>query len=176
MKAKYLIGALAFSLMSTPVSAIDAGDKYVGGQLSRTDLDRDISGASDINPSAFIGRLGFFGFDNFAIEGRLGTGISDDTVQGVDFEIDSIVGVYGVGHLPLGNIASAYAVVGYSRAELTASTSGLSVDDNDSDFSYGAGFQVKITPTLSGHVEYMSYLDKSNYDFTAVGLGLNYHF
>ncbi|WP_404415622.1 porin family protein [Vreelandella aquamarina] len=174
MKLKYLITAIAATLVSTPVFATDAGEGYVGGQLSMTTYDE--AGLDDVNPTAIIGRLGYFVVDNFAIEGRFGTGIGDDSTLGVDVEIDSIAGIYGVGHLPLGDVASAYAVAGFSRGEASFSAPGFSNSDDDTDFSYGVGLQAKFAPTLSGHVEYMSYLDKTDYEFTAIGLGLNYHF
>lgn len=178
MKFKYLISAAAATLFSTPVFATDAGEGYVGGQFSRTTYDE--TGIPDASPSAIIGRLGYFVVDNFAVEGRLGTGIADDSVTvfgtTADLEIDSIAGIYGVGHLPLGDIASVYAVAGFSRGEATVSVPGFSDSGDDTDFSYGVGFQAKFSPTLSGHVEYMSYLDKSDYEITAIGLGLNYHF
>ena len=173
MKAKYLISAVAATLISTPVFATEAGEGYVGGQFSRVTYE---SFGTDVNPSAVIGRVGYFLVDNFAVEGRLGFGIDDDSELGVDFEVDSIAGLYGVGHLPLGDVASVYAVAGFSRGEATISGTGFSESDDDTDFSYGVGLQAKFTPTLSGHVEYMSYLDKSDYEITAIGLGLNYHF
>lgn len=173
MKAKYLISAVAATLISTPVFATDAGEGYVGGQFSRTTYEE--SGV-DVSPTAIIGRLGYFVVDNFAVEGRLGFGVGDDSAFGADFEIDSIAGLYGVGHLPLGDVASVYAIAGFSRGEATASGPGGSISADDTDFSYGVGLQAKFAPTLSGHVEYMSYLDKSDYEITAIGLGLNYHF
>lgn len=131
---------------------------------------------SDLNPTAIIGRLGYFVVDNFAVEGRLGFGVGDDSDFGVDFEIDSIAGLYGVGHLPLGDVASVYAIAGFSRGEATVSDPWGSFSDDDTGFSYGVGLQAKFAPTLSGHAEYMSYLNKSDYEITAIGLGLNYHF
>lgn len=178
MKLKYLITAIAATLVSTPVFATDAGEGYVGGQFSRATY--EVSGVDDdVSPSAVIGRLGYFVVDNFAVEGRLGFGVGDDSAFGADFEIDSIAGLYGVGHLPLGDVVSVYAIAGFSRGEATVSGRGVgggSYSDDDTDFSYGVGLQAKFAPTLSGHVEYMSYLDKSDYEITAIGLGLNYHF
>lgn len=179
MKAKYLVAALAAGLVSTPVFAASAGESYVGGQFARANYDE--SGVPDVNPTAFVGRLGHFVVDNFAVEGRLGFGLSDDSVTlgGItaDFEIDSLAGLYGVGHLPLGNVASVYALAGFTRGEATVTVPGfVSESDDDTDFSYGVGVQAKFTPALSGHVEYMSYLDTSDYEITAVGVGLNYHF
>lgn len=174
MKTKYLVSAIAATLISTPAFATSAGESYVGGQLSLTTYDE--AGFSDANPSVIMGRLGYFVVDNFAVEGRLGFGIADDSADGVDFEIDSVAGVYGVGHLPLGNVASAYAVAGFSRVEATASVPGFSYSADDTGFSYGVGIQAKFASALSGNVEYMSYLDKSGYELSAIGLGLNYHF
>ncbi|NOG32917.1 porin family protein [Halomonas sp. TBZ9] len=172
MKYKYTLGVIiTATLFSTHAFANDAGELYAGGQFAQAELD-----GADVKPSAAVGRLGYFVVDNFAVEGRLGVGVGDDSALGRDVEIDSVAGLYGVGHLPLGDIiASVYAVAGFSRGEATVSTPMASISVDDTSFSYGVGLQAKFAPTFSGNVEYISYID-SDVEITAIGLGLNYHF
>ncbi|MFQ3787531.1 porin family protein [Halomonas sp. A29] len=184
MKGKNVAVAAAVALLSstTVLADVKAGSTYAGGQFSW--LNYDESGIStDLEPTAAIGRFGHFIVDHFAIEARAGTGISDDTITiaGIDIEgeLDHMFGVYGVGYLPLGaSPVSLYGLVGFTRAKATLSAPafGISESDSDSGFSYGVGIQGHFTPHLSVNLEYTSYLDKSDYELTSLGLGLNYHF
>lgn len=62
--------------------------------------------------------------------------------MGVPIKIE-IVGVYAVGMLPIGDrVASA---MGYSASE----------SGDEDDVSFGAGFDINITPTTSFNVAYM---------------------
>ncbi|MDN7132702.1 porin family protein [Halomonas sp. MC140] len=155
-----------------------AGTTYFGAQVAQVSYDADYIDSAE--PPVFIAKVGHFVLDYVALEGRLGTSLNDDTITvfdtDVDIEVDHIAGLYAVGHLPLGSVASFYGVLGYTSAELTASIQDFSERSSDSGISYGGGIQGMFTPNVSGTVEYMSYLDKSDYDATAIGLGINYHF
>ncbi|WP_197038297.1 porin family protein [Billgrantia saliphila] len=182
MKPKYILAAAALMASTTALADVQAGNTYMGGQFSWTTV--DISGvSSDFEPSAAVFRFGHFLVDNFAIEARAGTGISDDThhYSGIDVtgEIDHVLGLYGTGYLPLGDSpVSLYGLVGFTRGKATLSSDalGISESDSDTDFSYGVGVQGQVAPQLSANLEYMSYLDKSDYEVSAIGVGLNYHF
>lgn len=123
-------------------------------------------------------RGGYFLTDFIAVEGRLGTGVDEDSISGssADVELDQLMGVYAVGHLPVNNALSFYGLLGLSYAEATVSNRFVSASDDDDGFSYGAGVQVNFTPQLSGQLEYVSYLSKSDYDLNAASLGLSYNF
>jgi len=182
MNAKLVlaVGSATALLASTAAIAdIQAGSTYVGGQIAQANY--DVSGAPDFEPTVIVARIGHFFVDNFAVEARLGTGLSDDTNRifgtNVSVEIDYVFGVYGVGYLPLGDTPlSLYGLAGFTRGKATASALGVSESESDSDFSFGVGLQANFTPQVTGHVEYMSYLDKSDYDVTALGVGINFHF
>lgn len=171
--------ALLALMASTPTLADKAGETYLGGQFSQITYDED--GISEVEPTAIVGRLGYFVADHFAIETRLGFGIADDTVNvsgwDVDVEVDSMIGFYGLGNLPITDMFSVYALAGLTRGELTASVDGGgSATMDDSGFSYGAGIQARFNRSVSAHLEYMSYLDESDYSVTGLAVGMNVHF
>ena len=164
---------------STTAVADTAGETYIGAQLSQVTYDED--GFSEAEPTAIVGRLGYFLADHFAIETRLGFGLADDSIEAsgfdVDVEVDSLIGFYGLGNLPLGDVFSVYALAGLTRGELSAEVDGFgSASGDDSGFSYGAGVQARFNESVSAHIEYMSYLDESDYSVTGLAIGLNAHF
>ncbi|WP_237673842.1 porin family protein [Vreelandella profundi] len=179
MKKIILISALAssFALASSTTLADNTGTSYVGGLFSHYTYDES-SGSSDASPTGLTVRGGYFLTDYIAIEGRLGTGISDDTISGtsIDLELDQLMGAYAAGYLPLNNMFSLYGLIGFSYAEGSASNRLTSISFDDDGFSYGAGAQINFTPQVSGQLEYMYYLDKSDYDLTAASLGVSYNF
>ncbi|MGP8289645.1 porin family protein [Vreelandella zhanjiangensis] len=171
-----IASAMAFSTSAAANSQIPG---YVGIQLAQVTLEEE--GLPDFKPSAVFARLGYYLVDNFAIEGRWGTSFSDDTnnISGIDakVEIDHLAGLYGAGYLPLGNSnISVYALAGVTYGKATISALGASDSGEETDFSYGGGIHAQLSPELSTNLEYMSYMNKSDFDVTAVGVGLNYHF
>lgn len=101
--------------------------------------------------------------DYIALEGHLGGGGSDGGV-----ELDSLVGAYAKGILPVANEVRLYALVGATEVDFDV--------DTESGFSYGAGAEFDLTPQLAVGADYMRYLDKSNFDFDAASVGLSYRF
>lgn len=161
---------------------------YAGIQYAIADFSfEDVS--EDFSPTGLIGRAGSNLNRYFSIEGRLGLGLSDDTVTvtdattnaSVSIELDTLIGLYGVGHVPLGKSSSVYALVGLTQIDATASASvtGIgfaSLSDDESDFSYGIGADIGILYNLWVNVEYVQYLDKSDLDVSAIALGLKFGF
>ena len=161
---------------------------YAGIQYSYADFSfQDVQ--EEFSPTALIGRAGSNFNQYVSIEGRLGIGLSEDTVtvtEGVttaseSIDIDTLIGLYGVGRLPLGKTSSLYALVGFTRIDATASTSvtGLgsaSFSDDESDLSYGFGADIGIQYNLWVNVEYVQYLDKSDIEVSAIAVGLRFGF
>ncbi|WP_170230880.1 porin family protein [Spiribacter vilamensis] len=184
--AKHLPLALALMTTTAPTMAANAGDAYVGGGFTRTSYDEQ--GAPEFNPSALIGRLGYYVTDNIAVEGRLGFGLSSDetsarlngmNVTG-ELDIERLAGAYAVAHLPVTGAMSVYGLAGfsYAEAEITASAGGLSgsLTRDDTGFSYGVGAQAGLTEAISGYVEWASYLDQDAYEATGITIGASYGF
>ena len=175
---------LLAGLGSSPVFAGDAGTSdaglhYAQASYEETAYGYDIEG----DPSLLVGRFGHYLTDYFSLEGRVGLGLSDDdvSVNGYDtditVEIDHLFGAYAVGHLPITHAASIYALAGFTKGEATAKYGDLSTSGDDSGFSYGVGGEVNFfSRQFSGTLEYMSYLDKSDYEVSAISAGVNYRF
>ncbi len=161
---------------------------YAGIQYAITDF--SFEGVSeDFSPTGIIGRAGSNLNQYFSIEGRLGLGLSDDTVTvtdattnaSVSIELDTLIGLYGVGRVPLGKSSSIYAVIGVTQIDATASASltgigSASLSEDESDFSYGIGADIGILYNLWVNVEYVQYIDKTDIDVSAIALGLKFGF
>ena len=124
MKNKLISTALvtAALLASSNTFAAQKGDSYGGVQLALIDATfTDPTGSVDANPTGIVGRFGSYMDENISIEARLGFGIADDEVDtGVTVELDSLIGVYGVGHKKLSPTASIYGMVGFTKIEASA--------------------------------------------------------
>jgi outer membrane immunogenic protein len=165
---KVILGVAITFLFSTTVFAAREGESYFGIQYAMVTYDED--GVDDVEPAALVGKFGKFMTDNVAIEGRIGFGIQDDSVDlgpfEVEVDVETIFGVYAVMQSSGSDSASFYGVLGLTRVELEASAFGVSVSDDDSGLSYGVGVNIGAF-----NLEYMSYIDDDDYDLTAVSLG-----
>ena len=161
---KHICTFLIAILFTPALYAANAGSNYAGLQYAVVNLDFD--GIGDVDPTALVGKLGYFINDNIAIEGRLGTGLQDDDIAGVDVDIESIIGIYGVFHASDDFEKTVYGVLGYTDAEAEFSGAGGSVDGDESSFSFGFG------ANISGfNIEYMSYIDENDVEATAISIG-----
>ena len=172
MKHILLVITLAF-FYSSPSIAASKGESYGGLQYALVTYDED--GFDEVEPTALVGRYGHFVSDYVAIEGRIGFGLQDDTVDAgafdIDIEVDSLYGVYGVFHTSSSSDTNFYGVLGFTRGELEGSAFGLTVSEDDSGLSYGFGVNIKWF-----NIEYMHYLDDDDWDATAISLGFTTEF
>jgi hypothetical protein len=182
--------ALALALSSTTltslVSAATEGDQYLGLQFATTTF--EISGIdADWEPTALIGRFGHYLSESFSLEGRLGFGISDDTINfsgpggsiDVEVELDTLFGVYGVGRHAVNNNSSVYALIGLSRGEASITITGTFPDsgsETETDLSYGVGADIGINNAAGINLEYISYISKNDVDISALNFGLVFKF
>ena len=187
MKNKLISITLAGSLCLVTGTGIagSEGENYFGLQYGYGNYDED-SISETYEPTLFIGRFGHFLTPNFAIEGRLGTGLDDDTHSLPEFgdrdatlEIDSMFGLFGTAHLNLTESSSIYGVLGVSRIEGTASLpdfSGLESTENNSSVSYGIGADIGIGSSWVLNIEYIRYLDLDDFDFDVGSVGASFNF
>jgi len=182
---KLLAGALVF-LAGTAVAAAE-NSNYLGLQYGVSKYSE--SGVSkDFEPTVAIVRFGRGINPNFAVEGRLGTGLDGDTQLvpelcecGVDvkFEIDSILGIYARGSINPNEWLSLYGLLGGSRVSVTGSLAGFSstaeTDDEDS-LSYGGGLDIGFSRSVAVNIEYMRYLDKENFSLDMASIGVTFRF
>ncbi len=142
-------------------------DTYIGIQFGSSDTSLDDLPEVDLELGLF--QLGVWASEEVSLEIRTGIGFGDDTVRGIDLELESLYGAYGLYHYHISELASLYGAVGISRASLKASVPGSSDQDNDHGLSYGVGAKFSIFS-----VEYMRYLDTSEIAVDAVSVGVHY--
>lgn len=185
MKSRILATAMAVTIGSscTQVMANAADEIYLGLQYGYGFYSEDVEGIPDYDIGAVVGRFGAFGTANLAIEGRVGVGIQDDTqtLGGTDvtLELETLLGMYGVGHLNFGKNSSVYAVLGFTRLDAKASAQsvpGVSLSADDSDMSYGVGADIGLSKNIAVNIEYMSYYSKGATDLNAAAIGLVFGF
>lgn len=191
MNNRPIITLLASTLIfiSGAVSASSEGKSYIGVQYGNGNYsDKEVSKDFKPEPAALIGRFGYYFRPGFSVEGRLGVGLEDDTqflkefgLNGLNakFELDSILGVYGTAHFNLLDAVSLYGLLGVTRVEATASVPGFpeaGSTDEKSGFSYGFGADFSATKSLLVNIEYMRYLEKTNYDLDVLGAGVSFLF
>jgi opacity protein-like surface antigen len=180
------------SLMSSNVLAGQPGVVYGGIQYASLDATISVDGTTipeDFSPTALIGRVGSNINQNFSIEGRLGLGLSDDTItatDGVDtaslsVELDTLIGVYGIGHIMLNETSSVYGLIGFSKLDgtITASLTNFgsaSISEDESGLSYGIGADIGVGNNVALNLEYVQYLNKSDFDVSALAAGVKFGF
>jgi opacity protein-like surface antigen len=141
-------------------------------------------------------RLGHRINDYFAIEGRVGTGLEDDsdldilkdsagaeTESDVELSIESMAGFYVIGGIPTNTALYPYAMIGTTYIDVDAKAdTGQTSAESGSTISYGAGVEIAITPGLSFNVEYTQYTDDYDDDeekgakLSGGSLGLTFRF
>jgi Outer membrane protein beta-barrel domain len=135
-----LCGAVLLAGLPGLSQARDVGG-YFGGMLSRISVD-DTGGASP-HPTAGALQLGYDLGPHLALEARLGTGLSSDSVSvegiDVDFKIKSFVGGYLRGTLPLSDSFGVYGLLGYASGKAEASAMGVVASDSEDGVSYFVG-------------------------------------
>lgn len=165
---KYLLMIALVLAYSTASSAADEGESYGGIQYAAASFDPD--DGEELEPTALIFRAGKYLTENFAVEGRIARGIDDDSDNSGAFdsevEVENIGGVYGVFRSGEISGASFYGVLGYSKVDVEISALGVTDDTDERGFSYGVGVNVG-----GFSLEYMSYIESHDFDFSAVGLG-----
>lgn len=164
---------ILLSALSAPVMA----GNYAGVQYAMVTYEE--SGIPDFNPSAIVGIFGHEFNNNFAIEGRLGAGLGDDSnnISGVDVavEVNNFVSIFAKGSIPMGASVKAYGLIGYTNGKITASAGGFSASASESDVSYGFGLEFGGSKTV-GTLEYVNYIDKNGGSLSSINLGANFKF
>lgn len=168
--------ALAISVTSMTTVADNTDKSYARVQYAAASYDVDNLG--EANPTVLVGGFGKYFGSIFALEGRLGLGLEDDTIAtNRSVVIDNLLGIYGVGHFNLGETSSLYGLIGYTRATVTNSVAGFQAASiYDSGLSLGAGADIGISKNVALNVEYIQYLDSSTYNFSAISLGAVFSF
>ena len=147
MKVRFLIAGLVLAATSAPAAA-----QFSSG-LAYHYLD-----SGDVNLGAVVGSVGYRFVVNDAVsiipELRGGIGVQDDSIQGVDVELDGLFG--GVLRLEFNLSDTFYLQVSPSYARYKASVSflGQSISDTSNEFGIGGGLGFRFNPRVSAEVAY----------------------
>lgn len=133
---------------------------WVGG-VSYINLSED--DGADISLGGLTGSLGYKidaqnGF-YFMPELRVGTGISDDSVGGIDVEMDRFVALSVRGQYSLNQQVYLFAAPSYTNVELTASAGGVSTSEDEWEFGLGGGIGYQMTQAMSAEFMFEQYDD-----------------
>ena len=172
MKTLTTVLLVAFFCIS-PLHAARKGIDYWAPQYSLFTYDEN--GFDEVGPSALTLRFGTFVDENSAIETRLGFGLQGDDLEvgsnDGEVEVDNFYGLYVVIQTSGIDDTNVYAVLGFTKVNLDASDIRIAGESNDSGLSYGIGANFRGI-----NIEYMSYLNESDYDVTAFSLGYRHMF
>ena len=149
---------------------------YAGANFSAVSYEESSRGTANLTAIGI--KLGREINPNFAVEGRFGTGISDDNLGGgvTDVSVDYYLGAYAKGILPLSPRIGLYGLAGVTYGKLSASGGNLRLSSADADFSYGFGMDFGIGATTALNVEWMRMFEGSGYNLDAVSVGVNFRF
>ncbi len=148
---------------------------YAGAQYAALTFGNNL-GSEDVNLGALVLRGGFDFNPNFSVEARYGFGLGDDNANGATIKLDSMLGAYAIGKLPLGSAVDLYGVLGYTRFDMTFSNNTTTVSSDGSDLSFGVGADLRFGEPWSAGIEYMNYYDKNGEKITALSIGASYRF
>ncbi len=146
-------------LFTTNTYALESGNSYIGFQLGEADVD-------DVDLDYYLIRFGVEVNDHIDLELRYGRGSNDQEDGGIDFEIESIGGLYGLYHVGI-----LYGIAGVSSGTVKASLMGQNIQIEEDSFSYGVGLEYQ-----GFNVEWIQYIDTSDIEVDAVSIGYNYYF
>jgi opacity protein-like surface antigen len=172
--------AVLYLLIAGPAVASDPGF-YWG--INYTQVDYKESGFPTVSPSAVVFKLGKEFSSIIAMEGRFGTGLSDDSmnISGVDLalDIDNVYGVYLKGMLP-NKPLTPYGLIGVTKGKLTftASVPGFSYSESHSDsgLSYGVGIDFHIGQNAAINLEYAQLLKGTGFKINGMSAGVMFRF
>ena len=168
---KILSSFVIISAMTTSAFAMDTIFKpYVGIDFSNTWIDTGTN--NDATLGSIGGRVGIDIIDYFGVEGRVGTGVMDDDIDGVNVELNHYIAGFAKIQTPDMNGFRVHGLAGIARVELEASAGGLTGTAHDTDFAYGAGLSYAINQNIRLNLEYLSL----NEDADTANLGVTYHF
>lgn len=179
LKTAVAAAALAWVVGAQAQAQSNPGASPIYGELGWASITYKESGYK-LQPSMVRALVGTELNPNLNVEGMLGFGVSDDTVniQGVRVT-GQINNAWGIFLKPKASIApnlELFGRVGYVKTKVTASVPGYAISDTGGDIAYGAGLSYKISETTSLNADYMSYYNKDAVKATGFTIGLGLRF
>lgn len=131
----------------------------------------------ELNPMGLRFRLGMPIAENLDLEGHFGFG-GDDRDSAYDEFSTSYMGAYLKGYVPIGFNSAFYALGGFSGVSLSQTVNNNEFTDERYGFSYGAGFETKISERVDLTADYMRYVRDEDLfkDISAVSFGVKFYF
>lgn len=175
--------AAAFAaLVLVPLSPAHAQEARLGhyGGIVFSQITYDQTGASSASLTNVGGVLGTVVSPHFAVEARAGLGLNDDQINvgptTLTVDLNSYFSGYLKGILPLAPRFGIYGLAGFTIGKFSGNSGAVYLNKWESDFSYGAGVEVGLAPTMSLGVEWLRMFEGSGYNLDAVSVGLNFRF
>lgn len=178
MRRAFSRTAVSLGLLMSAAGAQAVDETYMGFQVAGFELDRQEI-AQTLEPSAGIGRLGGSMGDMLLFEGRVGTGLSDDSqssgADAVTVDVGYLVGGYGLLRANVSETLFPYLIAGATLVDLDA-TGAPGIAGSETSFSYGVGFDARVSQGLGFGIEYMRYVDGGDYNLDALSFGVTARF
>jgi opacity protein-like surface antigen len=144
------------SLLAASSFASAEGWSFSGGYANYMEDDAGV----DISLGAIYASAGYTynsGKMSFMPELRLGFGVSDDSIQGIDIEIDTLLIASIRGQYNVTENFGVFLQPSYGRLEATASSNGFSVTEDEWEFGFGGGASFQISESSSIEAVYEAF-------------------
>lgn len=178
-KIAMAMAAASALLLTTGVQAQATKSSPLYGEIGYTSLKYSGAGLS-ASPAALRGIVGYGLHPNFAVEGMLGFGVKNDTINvagtSVEVKLQHMYGAYVKARANPTPELELFARLGYAEARTKGTAAGVAVTSTDGDVSYGAGLNYKFTPSVYVGADYMIYYSKSGEKHKGFTLGLGMSF
>jgi len=170
---RYLI--LISTLLATFATSNASASSYITIEGTSVTVEDNLDG--ELNPMGLRFRMGMPLADNLDIEGHFGFG-ADTRDSAYDEFSTAYGGLYLKGYVPIGFNSAFYGLAGFSGVSLSQTVNGNEFTDERFGFSYGAGFETKISERADLTADYMRYVrDEGLFeDISAVSFGLKFYF
>src|ERR1700693_1278764 len=147
-----------------------SGPNYGGFYFcaSAGDVFYNEDGIPQLTPTVAIFRVGQQFNPYLAIEGRIGTSISEGRSEGDHVNLDALYAGYVKGILPVTPWFSPYAIAGVGGAQIHRNYPDF--HSNDAGLSFGGGLEFKLGAGASDNVEWARLInngDNVGFNFTA---------
>lgn len=180
----------AIALSAAMTTTAMAEGMYFGAGVSQLNLDADGTDLGDSMLGTLI--IGKDLTENFAIEGMIGTSLSDaeysynepNYTENRELSVSTALGIYAVAKANMTEKAQVYAKVGFTKFEVEGKSTWVydngtyrdtgsdKSDSDDDDMSFGLGARVNVTENGAINLEYMNWYDKDGGKID--GFGVSY--
>jgi len=167
--------ALITALIATLAASAASANSYITVEGTSVTVQDNLDG--ELNPMGLRFRLGMPLADNLDIEGHFGFG-SDSRDSAYDEFSTTYMGAYLKGYVPIGYNSAFYALGGFTGMSLSQTINDREFTDERFGFSYGAGFETKVSERVDLTADYMRYVrDEGLFEaISAVSFGVKFYF